>query len=107
MLHIVFSFKTQNIHCPLELVVLGFFSQGDKFICLLEVFSFSLGAILEYPRLITVITLLRNPISFHSRRSVQISLLFIFGDASGMWASLSCMPVHVQIPNQNCVHSVK
>jgi hypothetical protein len=90
------------IVCHLEHVVLAFFSQGDKFICLLEVLSFSLGAILEYPCLITMVTLFRNPISFHSRGSVQISPLFIFGDASGMWATLPCTLVHVQILNQNC-----
>jgi hypothetical protein len=82
-------------------VVLAFFSQGDKFICLLEVLSYSLGTILEYPRLITMITLFRNHISFHSRRSVQISPLFIFGDASGMWAPLPSTPLHVQIQHFN------
>jgi len=45
----VVSKHTIYIVCPVEHVVLAFFSQGDKFICLLEVLSFSLGAVLEYP----------------------------------------------------------
>lgn len=104
VLHIVCSFKTHTIHCLSCGACCSCLLQSGRQVCLLEVLSFSLGAILEYLWLITVITLLRNPISFHSRRSVQISPLFIFGDASGMWASLSCTPVRVQILNQNCVH---
>ena len=96
VMHALFSFKKQNIRC---------LSFGSCCSCLIQSgrqvhlstggFVFCLGARLEYPRLITMIKLFRNPISFHSRRSVQISPPLIFGDASGMWAPLSFTPVHV------------